>query len=1173
MADHINNRGRVIQGLREELVGPSPQGREIDCSVDIRFIRAEESYGPWKQAGSGEEILQRDLPTKRYGIGVLYPLGLGAEEEEPVKSNAEQMSLAQSLEESPQILDEEDALEDQKSENIAEIAAAAAIEDRQSDESDDLDLSSANIYKPSSMAISFLAELDSKVELIVEASGGRYRDKTIAVEGKERTWWLRCPVKIERRFDGASILSAKSLSMVAASSSVGESTDDLALEIELFARPYGELGKALLTVCLVNRKPKAASANLYSLFQSHFKVRIATTEGRAQILPYPVSDASQPDDEEQSLSLLYRETSTFAVGHGCAANWSVSPENSKVEWVSAECLPSFETPSITPAVNRDDGSSVEVSMAELAGLVPGEDGFQSLVEIVELYESWIKKKRAEIAGIDSNYGAAAERHMDLCSKAATRMRLGLEYLRTNDDAKRAFQLANHAMLLQQVRSRREPRKARFDSKSKRIEFTPLLEEPDLLGAPTDRGKWRAFQIAFLLLSIRSCAEPQDPDRDTVELIWFPTGGGKTEAYFGLAAYSTFLRLLRNSSDTGVHTLMRYTLRLLTSQQFQRASGLICAMEYLRRNEAKSGNVLGRHPITIGIWLGGTTTPNSRTDAIRVLRALNSGKRYTENLFALSRCSWCGAQMGVLEYQGKKPAGAPRVLGYEELNSTVVFKCPDNECEFRDGLPVYVIDEDIYEKRPSLIIGTVDKFAMLAWRPEARRIFGIDMDGKRELSPPGLIIQDELHLISGPLGSMVGLYETVIEELCTDRREESAVRPKIVSSTATIRRYEDQVKALYARSKVDLFPPPGLEADDSFFAKYARSQDGSLVPGRIYVGVHGPGLGSLQTVQVRTFSALLQAPVEFSKDDRDPWWTLLLFFNSLRELGTTLSLFQSDIPDHFGVLRNRMGLTKGKLRRFWRLRELTGRLKSSQVPEAISALEVSCTSEADDPVDVCLASNIIEVGVDIDRLSLMSVVGQPKTTSQYIQVTGRVGRLWWERPGLVVTIYSASKPRDRSHFEKFRTYHERLYAQVEPTSVTPFSAPVLDRALHAVMTVYARQLGDRALANSPYPFPSDLVDRLREILIPRVTKIDKDELANFERVFENKAQEWRQWERMSWTGNWDETDTPLLRAAGAYVSRERERISWPTPQSMRNVDAECQAQITQLYINDGGFRSA
>ncbi|HXM46359.1 MAG TPA: helicase-related protein [Pyrinomonadaceae bacterium] len=1056
----------------------------------------------------------------------------------------------------------EDVDGDRRSETIAEIASRSGGVDSQIDSDEDIEVSNANLYKPSTMAISFLAELDSDTFLVVEATGGRYRDKTVQVGDAQRTWWLRSPVGLTSKFSCAEIMSANVPSTIAPFSSATENTDGLALEITLIARPYGGSNKYLFTVCLINRKPKMASANLYSLFQAHFVVRLRSPRGTARILPYPAPAASDLDPEEESISLLYRYAETFAVGHGCAANWELSPGAHHPEWLSAECLPTFETPSITPEV-QGNGVSAEVSMAALAGLVPDSDGFPELAQIIQLYEQWIIKKTGEIGALNKGYRAAAERHMEVCSTALKRMRQGLEYLRMNEDARRAFQLANHAMLIQQARSRREARRAVFDAKAKRVEFSPPLEEPDLF--TSDRGKWRAFQIAFLLLSIRSSAEADDPDRSTVELIWFPTGGGKTEAYLGLAAFCTFLRLLRNSYDAGVHTLMRYTLRLLTAQQFQRASGLICAMEYLRRLESRAGRGFSEEQISIGIWLGGSSTPNSRAEAIKDLRALNSPKKYTENKFLLGRCPWCGAQMGVLRYAGETPSGAPRVIGYEPEGNTVVFKCPDNRCEFKNGLPVYVVDEDIYEQRPSLIIGTVDKFAMLAWRPKARRIFGIDDEGQRELPPPGLIIQDELHLIAGPLGSMVGLYEAVVEELCTNRNAGMRVVPKIVSSTATIRRHEEQVKALYARNKVNLFPPPGLEASDSFFARFATSPDGRPVPGHLYVGVHGAGLGSLQTVQVRTFASLLQAPVALSLEERDPWWTLMLFFNSLRELGTTLSLFQSDIPDRFSVLRNRLGLASNDVRRFWRLRELTGRLNSSQVPEAISALEVTTTSS--DAIDVCLASNIIEVGVDIDRLSLMSVVGQPKTTSQYIQVTGRVGRKWRSRPGLIITIYSASKPRDRSHFEKFRTYHERLYAQVEPTSVTPFSPPALDRALHAVMTVYARQLGDKALANRPYPFPADLIDRLREILIARVKEVDNDELENFERVFEIKSQEWKRWGRMSWEGKWDETDPPLLREAGAYVSRERKRLSWPTLRSMRNVDAECQAQITQLYIND------
>ena len=510
----------------------------------------------------------------------------------------------------------------------------------------------------------------------------------------------------------------------------------------------------------------------------------------------------------------------------------------------------------------------------------------------------------------------------------------------------------------------------------------------------------------------------------------------------------------------------------------------------------------------------------------------------------------------------------KVAGYSRRGNTVIYRCPDATCRFNSELPVYVIDEDIYEIRPSIVIGTVDKFAMLVWRPEARTLFGIGSDGKRQHSPPGLIIQDELHLISGPLGSMVGLYETVIEELCTDRRNDKVIRPKIVSSTATIRRYGEQIKALYGREDVILFPPSGLDADDSFFARYAKDKYGQLRPGRIYVGVHGPGLGSLQTVQVRTFTSLMQAPINLPDlKQQDPWWTLLIFFNSLRELGTTLSLFQSDIPDYLKVTANRLGLSYGNMRKLWGIRELTGRLKSDEVPKAIEDLEVACDNPNEKrPIDACLASNILEVGIDIDRLSLMAVVGQPKSTSQYIQVTGRVGRRWWERPGLVITIYTASKPRDRSHFEKFRSYHERLYAQVEPVSVTPFSPPALDRALHAVMVLYARQMGNEIVAQSPYPYPDNLIENLKLILLPRVHAIDEAEVENFERVFEKRASEWNRWKRTVWEKK-SADDSFLLLRAGSYADADNKLFSWSTPMSLRNVDAECKAQITTLYLQE------
>jgi hypothetical protein len=1153
MADHITNRDAVLQALRQELVGPHPLGEEIDCAAAIQLDDAGAAYRPYRQRGTGEEILQRDPPTKRYGVGVLYPMEVPvAPEELQAQQPPPEDDLA-----APQLENARETLTTSAVHDCEEIAAR--VEQRLSDaDTDDFDLSSANAYKPSSMAVSLLVRLLEGAELVVTATGGRYAMKDVLLTGREREWWLRSPVRLISGFCRADF-PASNARYVEPRDPVRENVDNLNVRIELFARPQSQPDEFLITACLVNRQQADGRLDLQSLFQCRLDIKL-NSGSSGSILPYPTAEPL--DSEERSQELLYRDKLTFAVGHGCAADWSRSAPTA-AESVSAECLPVFETPSTTPDVRSSSGQPLVAYMRSLAGIDASSNGFDQLEGIVGEYESWIGLQRSRIAELDSRLQATAESHMRQCSEAAQRMRDGLSLLRSDSQIRRAFELANLAMLTQQVRSRREARTASFDQDTSTLLFAEHYEALDLNSNRAQASHWRAFQIAFIVASLRSTADASDANRERVELIWFPTGGGKTEAYLGLAAFSIFLRRLRNPADTGVQALMRYTLRLLTAQQFQRASRLVCAMEFIRRNNAA---VLGDAQISIGIWLGASTTPNTRADALAVFRSLTRGDGAKPNQFVLDRCPWCGAEMGPvnLSGRGRGRRGVPRVIGYAQRGNTVVYACPDRRCDFREFLPLYVIDEDIYDTRPALVIGTVDKFAMLAWKPQARALFGIATDGSRSHSPPGLIIQDELHLISGPLGSMVGLYEPVIEELCTDRRAALA-RPKIISSTATIRSYCEQVQGLYSRERTSLFPPPGLDADDSFFARVARRLDGTLERGRIYVGVHAPGLGSLQTVQVRTFSALLQAPQPLPPVERDPWWTLLLFFNSLRELGTTLTLFQSDIPDLLrGALKQRLGIGFPDVRQLRKMLELTGRLPGDEVPRAISALEVPTDSQQGPPVDVCLASNIIEVGVDIDRLSLMAVVGQPKTTSQYIQVTGRIGRKS-DRPGLVVTIYAASKPRDRSHFEKFRSYHERLYAQVEPTSVTPFSRPALDRAAHAVITAYVRQLGDADQAESPYPYPTALFAAAARILDERASAVDPDELSALRRIIQRRSDEWQRWQRLKWSGALHAEDMPQMRPAGAYVTPEKARVSWPTPQSLRNVDAECQAEITQLYM--------
>jgi len=925
---HIANRDAVLRALREELVGPCPLGQEIDCAQAIHLEEAEAAYRPYRQLGSGEEILQRDSPTKRYGVGVLYPM------KAPVPPDELDAQLPPRDEEAiprpPESARE--ALAPSAVHDCEAIAARAEFRLPEAD-SDDFDLSSANTYKPSSMAVSLLVHLPKGAVLDVVATGGRYALLPVMLVGREREWWLRSPVRLESHFHREDFPGSNAY--VNSRDPVRENVDNLDLRIEVFARPYqSRPDKFLITVCLVNRQPANGRLDLLSLFQSRINVQLKPGSAGA-IMPYPTAEPL--DSEERSQELLYREKLTFAVGHGCAADWTRSAATT-ADSVSAECLPVFETPSTTPDIRSSTGQPLVASMRLLSGIDQGSDGISQLESIVGEYEAWIALQQGRIPGLSSRLRDTAETHMEQCSEAARRMRDGLSLLESDAQIRRAFQLANLAMVAQQVRSRREARSATFDHDTLTLRFAEPYKSLDLNSERARGSQWRAFQIAFILAVLRSTADAGDADRERVELIWFPTGGGKTEAYLGLAAFSIFLRRLRNRTDIGIQTLMRYTLRLLTAQQFQRASRLICAMEYVRRQHAGE---LGEAEISTGIWLGGSTTPNTREEARSVLRSLQNGDGSEQNKFVLDRCPWCGAEMGPVSLaigRGRR-GGVPRVIGYERRDNTVVYTCPDQRCEFHSLLPLYVIDEDIYEKRPALVIGTVDKFAMLAWKPQARSLFGIAKDGTRAYSPPGLIIQDELHLISGPLGSMVGLYEPIIEELCTDRRGEQAAKPKIVSSTATIRSYAEQVLGLYARRRTSLFPPPGLDADDSFFARVARRPDGTLERGRIYAGVHAPGLGSLQTVQVRTFSALLQSPQPMAQDDRDPWWTLLLFFNSLRELGTTLTLFQSDIPDLLrGALRQRLGIGFQDVRQLRKILELTGRLPGDEVPKAISALE-------------------------------------------------------------------------------------------------------------------------------------------------------------------------------------------------------------------------------------------
>lgn len=1135
-------RGIVEAAVRRELFGPvggeEPVGEPLDCSTGvIHFESTEASRSQFHEATSLEEILTQSDPLRRYGIGVLYS---GAAQRGSAITPARDDIADVDVSWVSGIADNEENPDD----SPVEVKGKLRFDEA---DSDDFDLTDANSFKPSAMAISFKCRIPVGGSLQITVRGASYEKLSARIPGlkQPRDWWLRKPMELIGLVPGQVLLAEtnrlKNVEMVSA----GENPR-VKPTTQIYSRPVpGEADPQLrlVTVALVNNTMGSGPSS--ALFQMGF---IAAATDGLTIEPYPEVEPLDSDEEERSIELLYRNGRTYAIGHGCAAEWS--SEGQTAAWVRAEPMPAYEVVSLTPDVyvRSADGSRERVTVSMEALASGSQDGGDQVERVLGLYDDWITAQEALIPDLLPRFQDAAHRHMKLCREALGRMRTGWSLVGSSEIAGRAFRLANEAMLYQQIRSKLPLRSVEG---GKDGVLRPVGTHPDAT-PELGQGNWRPFQIAFILASLPELVEPTRATRSIVDLIFFPTGGGKTEAYLGASAVSLLARRLRDPNDVGTDTLMRYTLRLLTAQQFLRAASLVCVLEDIRSTRVEE---LGESPFGIGIWVGGSSTPNNWKRAVELLSQMRRNPQ-TQNLFLLLRCPWCGTQMGT------KPRGrsGQDVIGYEQVGQKVIFRCIDSQCRYsgRKGLPVHVVDEDIYEVRPSIIIGTVDKFAMMAWRPQVGRLFGLGDGGGREVSPPGLIIQDELHLISGPLGSMVGLYEPVIDELCTDRRGSEPIPPKIIASTATIRRYEDQIRGLFGRERVALFPPHGLEEGHSFFAEPATLSDASPEPGRRYLGIMSASLGSMQTVQVRVAAATLQAATYIPEPDRDGYWTNINFLNSLRELGNTVSLLESDVPDYLTGLRRRDGIDPRWPRHAM---ELTSRRRSDEIPKAIEQLQVRYGEQG--CVDICLASNIIEVGIDIERLGLMTIVGQPKTTAQYIQVSGRVGRRADISPGLVLTIYGAAKPRDRSHYERFRTYHQQLYAQVEPTSVTPFATPVLRRALHAAAIAYIRQTSPSI---APHPFPRIEFDDAIALLRERAAIVDQEELPVFDRMADRRARQWESWERTTWEANVIGGDPKqgLMRRAGTLPDLESKAMIWDIPTSVRNVDAECRISISLAY---------
>jgi hypothetical protein len=1003
--DSAQVREELVKVLKLDLIGPDPgHSRE-------------------------KETLDR-VPSREYLTGFLVPF-------EPPSGQVKS----------------ESASDPTAQEQINLFSNKAATDDDQAPEGG----SARRAFFPSSMGISVLVpKAASMIKAIVK--WGDYK-KTEQSEGKgeggsasAREQWKRtqCERKVEIPIGVASekpktpddVPESGGLKIVTSIRKVPP-TDDGGFPAELVPP-----GTRSVSVFLVNYRPSAPDPTRDEGYIFQVDLTLSMEE---PFVPRPNLRgliSSKEDTDENIADLQYRDCFEHAVGHGVSTSADLDPDGTchtvRTEWVPVAAVEKVE-PGEVPGV--------ELAMEALGSLADSASARSRLEALSKFYGEWIEKQRGKIPS-DSRRGDVARYLIEKAEFARKRIEAGIAGL---DDPQvlEAFRIANRAMA--QVMRRRA-----------------LIEG----GSYGDAPAWRAFQLAFILQNLPAIACPLHSDRNLVDLLFFPTGGGKTEAYLGLAAFTIVLRRLRNPgiSSAGVSVLMRYTLRLLTLEQLGRAATMICALELERGQDVTK---LGEWPFEIGLWVGMAATPNrmgrkgdtdQSTARARTIAFKNDDHKPSP--IPLENCPWCGTKFTRNSFFLRPDPDQP-------LELKIV--CNNRDCVFKGdrALPIVAVDEPLYRRLPCFIVATVDKFAGLPWFGRVGTLFGkvdrCDKHGfygpcdpiggaslEKPLLPPDLIIQDELHLISGPLGTMAGLYETAVDALSTRLINGKAVRPKIIASTATVRRAKEQVRALFARSEVEVFPPPLIDRRDSFFAFTASASERNP---RLYAGVAAQGR-SLKVVLLRTYLALMAAAQRLYdaeggdknfKNPADPYMTLVGYFGSLRELGGTRRIIEDEVNSRlqsYGT-RKRVG-EKDSLFSDRKIAEdvveLTSRESTDKVANAKRKLALPIRDK--ESVDVAIATNMISVGLDITRLGLMVVLGQPKTTAEYIQATSRVGRDE-QRPGLIVTLLNIHRPRDRSHYERFEAWHASFYRGVEATSVTPFSPRAIDRGLAAVSVALAR----------------------------------------------------------------------------------------------------------------------
>lgn len=916
--------------------------------------------------------------------------------------------------------------------------------------------------------------------------------------------------------------------------------------------------------------------NLKSIFQTEIKV------SSDSFLPYKQfnSDKLHLDEEAKEINFIYRSVTNYAIGHNCSASWN----NDHTE-IKTTFLPVQNIKDVTNSFGQQDArlqDTLNLKNLSVWGL-DQQQTIEHLTYFVDQYGDWITKQETQ---------NSREKEKTVGELIINRQKQNYNRLKSNvallEDQTifQAFQIANTAMYIQLIISN----DADFGNREKELSeaSTENLDSLDFFKnydaqSRKEAGKipfvpaYRPFQLAFLLLNIEGIVNPESESRrNIVDLIWFPTGGGKTEAYLAVTAFTIAFRRLSNETGyEGTTVIMRYTLRLLTAQQFERASKLITTLEFLRKQK-EFADFLNEEPITIGLWVGMGSTPNQLSEAKSHIEHIDKecektnrkgeliGNPEEKNTFQINSCPWCGTKLVTKKIT--KSGNLVWTHGFKESKNDLTIKCNNPSCTCSEKIPVQVIDELLYENPPTLLFGTVDKFAMLAWQEKAHRFFNsLDSDKL----PPDLIIQDELHLLSGPLGSITGIFESIIEILSTRGRR----TPKIIASTATTRNTEHQVQKLYGNRTVNIFPPSGINYNDSFFA---RESDTSK---RRYVGFMPTGKTNVDT-QLQILAHLLVARLEVFTDKTlksslNNYWTIVSYYNSLKDVGRTFNKVGDEISSFTSSLQNRLLMLLGTDRRdftfnysrlYDRTKELTSRVESNKIKSVLneigrsfdeSRIERSTKGNTyiHDIVDLVLATNMISVGIDISRLNIMLMNGMPKNIAEYIQASSRVGR---STQGLVISLMNPNRAREKSYFENFNNFHQAFYQSVEPLSITPFTENTIEKMLSSLIVSYVRNKVPGMAGNKDVVhFQKEMFEPLKQYIRQRFPN-DSNSLNLFERQLDNLAYDWL--DRVQKSGI-KEYKQLLKRPA-----EKDEEQDWVLMQSMREIDANTFISIKEKFFS-------